>query len=938
MKENLDAKLVTNHKENNFYLELVNSFDNCINFYFSVAFISYSGLQLILDKLQEIENKKIQGKIITTTYLNFTEPKCLEKLKQFRNIKTKIFIADNYQGFHTKGYIFEYTDHYKIIVGSSNLTQNALKTNIEWNVKLYSKKNSEFIKTIIDEFNTLWDLTDEITEDFLDEYKKFLIELDDFIKKEKEIFEYHKEIKPNKMQVQATKNLQRLREHGYNKALVISATGTGKTYMSAFDVRQFNPRRFLFVVHREKILDDAIKTYKRVIPNINVGKLTGDVKDGNKDFIFASINTIYKDEILKQYSPHHFDYIVIDEAHRSTSMMYKKLLGYFQPKFLLGMTATPERLDNENIFEIYDNNIALEIRLRDALENDLVVPFHYFGITDVTTDLSDINIEEIDKVAERLNIKERVDLIEEKMNFYEYDGKKRKCLAFCVNTKHARYMDEEFRKRGYHSIALIGNEASEEKREEAINRLEDNNDPLEFIFTVDIFNEGVDIPSVNLVLMLRPTQSPIIFTQQLGRGLRKHHEKEFLTVLDFIGNHNKTFLIPIALNGSRFYDQDSLKVLVDTDFNEIPGCTNIKLDKIAKELILNQLDMVNFNSMKFLREEYLEFKRLFGFKIPSMTDYLYKDLTIDPIRFIEHPAARSYVKFLSKVEEEPNIKHFVNENNLDLLEFVSKLLPLRRIHEYIIIKLLILNDKVHINDIKNELSKYLDYVNEETIMHSILFLTNELYSKKEKMKFTQFFTFDKNTIMFNKTYKDRLNNDYKYYLLDTINYGIKRYQLDFQTTDYGLPFFKLYERYTQSDTMILSNVFERSPNSLREGVVNIKDSYYIFINLHKDEKKVKESQLYNDEILTPDILQWESQSTTTVKSPTGQNLINIGKNKYKMHIFVRKYSKDKFYYIGKAKPIEYSGEKPIRFILKLENTLPLNLFNDFTRIVDNKLI
>lgn len=928
----MNTELITNHKEGNFYQELMNSFDGCKNFFFSVAFINYSGLQLLLDKLSEIEKQNIKGKIITTTYLNFTEPKCLEKLNEFKNIKTKIYIADSYKGFHTKGYIFEYDDYYKIIVGSSNITQSALKTNVEWNVKVYSKKDSEFIKDVVEEFNTLWDVTDDITDNFLLEYKKFLIELNNFVAKEKELFEYHTKIKPNKMQIEAIENLDRLRAMGKTRALVISATGTGKTYMSAFDVKQFNPKRVLFIVHRDKILNDAIKTFKRVNQNINVGKLTGNNKDYNKDYVFASINTIYKEDYLNKYSMNYFDYIIIDEAHRATSMMYAKIINYFKPKFLLGMTATPERLDNENVFDVFDNNVALEIRLRDALEHDLVVPFHYFGITDVTADLEDINIDEIDKVAEKLNIKERVDFIEEKMNFYCHDGNKRKCLGFCVNTKHAHFMANAFNKKGYHSIALIGNKATDDDREQAIDRLENNKGSLEFIFTVDIFNEGVDIPSVNLVLMLRPTQSPIIFTQQLGRGLRKHQEKEFLTVLDFIGNHKKTFLIPIALNGSRFYDQDNLKVLVDTNFNEIPGCTNIKLDKIAKEQILNQLDKMNFQSMKYLREEYLEFKRLYGNKIPKLVDYLYKDLALDPVKFIDK--TKSYVKFLSKVEEDKNVKHFIKKNDLGFIEFISNLLPLRRIHEYVIIKSILENNIVTINDIKKELVSYIDYVNEETIRHAFMFLTNELYSEKEQLKKKQYFKLQNNKLIFAENTICCLIDEYKSYVIDTLNYGIERYKLEFKTKNYGIPSLKLYERYSYADALILSNEFDRSPSSFREGVLNIKNHYFIYINLHKDKKTVKESQLYADEFISPEILQWESQNITSINSPTGQNLINIGENNYKMHIFVRKYKKDrKSYYIGTAKPIEHIGQRPIRFKLKLDKQLPTNLYNDFTRIV-----
>lgn len=926
-----EPKLITNSDGSNFYKELMNNFEGCKRFYFSVAFINYSGLQLLLDKFKELEDMGVEGRIITSTYLNFTEPKALKKINEFKNIETKVYIADRNKGFHTKGYIFEYDDCYKVIVGSSNITQSAFKTNIEWNVEIFSKKDNKLIGTILNEFNTLWDVTNKLTDEFLFKYEKFLSELKAVVKKEKKTFEFQTEIKPNKMQIEAMESLDKLRKKGNGKALVISATGTGKTYMSAFDVKQFNPKRVLFIVHREKILNDAIKTFKRIMPNIDVGKLTGNSKDYDKDFIFASINTIYKDENLNRYLSDYFDYIIIDEAHRAASSMYQKVINHFKPKFLLGMTATPERLDNKSIFDIFDNNVAVEIRLRDALEHELVVPFHYFGITDVTTDLSDINIDEIDKVAERLKIKERVDFIIEKVEFYGHSGKKRKCLGFCVNIEHAKYMADEFNDLGYNAVALVGSEASESDREEAIRRLEDNNDPLEFIFTVDIFNEGVDVPSVNLVLMIRPTQSPIIFTQQLGRGLRKYEEKEFLTVLDFIGNHKKTFLIPIALNGSRFYDKDSLKVIVDTEFEDIPGCTHIQLDRLAKERILEQLDKVNFNSMRYLREEYNEFKRLNNDITPMLSDYLHKPLAPEPIKFID--SQKNYITFLSKVEKNEKYKKFIIENDIAFLNYISRLLPIRRIHEYVIIDYLLENESISILEAQHLISKHIDNVDLETVEHAFRYLANELFSEKERAKMNKYFNVNNKTLYRKGILEKILKGVYLKYIKDTIDYGIERYKIEFGDKDYGVPRFKLYERYSQADTIVLSNVVNRSPSSVREGVLKVDKNYYIFINLHKDEKQVKESQLYADEFLSPNTLQWETQSTTTQTSPTGQNLINIGNNEMYMHVFVRKYAKEKFYYVGQAIPIHYSGEKPIRFKLKLLNEVPKNLYNDFTRIV-----
>ena len=349
-----EPSLITNQNSSTFFEELSQSLNACKRFYFSVAFINYSGLQLLLDVLKKLNNNNVFGKIITSTYLNFTDVKSLRKLSEFSNIETKIYIADRYKGFHTKGYIFEYDNYYKIIVGSSNITQSALKTNVEWNVKYITKNKTEgFAIEIIKEFNDLWDLTSEINEDFLTQYESFLSEVEKFVRLENNVFENHIVLKENTMQQKALYNLQKLRENKQDKALIIAATGTGKTYLSAFDVRQFNPKRVLFLIHREVILSEAMKSFRRVHNNRVMTRYSGADKDFSGDFVFAMIQTLYSNENYKSIPKDYFDYIIADEAHRSYSVSYKSILEYFEPKFLLGMTATPERTDGGNIFEFF---------------------------------------------------------------------------------------------------------------------------------------------------------------------------------------------------------------------------------------------------------------------------------------------------------------------------------------------------------------------------------------------------------------------------------------------------------------------------------------------------------------------------------------------------------------------------------------------------------
>jgi superfamily II DNA or RNA helicase len=519
-------KLILNNEHDNFYNELCRSFQNCTKFYINVAFISFSGLQVLLDLLKEAKRNGIQGRIITSTYLNFTDPKALYKLRSFENIELRVFIATTNLGFHPKSYIFEYENEKKVIIGSSNITQSALKSNIEWNVSTTDNEDSNFISSTVSEFESIWSKSNEATDNLLEEYTDFLNKRSKTENLTNQFTLMNGQISPNSMQKLALDNLFRLRQHGITKALAIAATGSGKTYMAAFDVKSSQPERMLFVVHREEILLDARKSFAKVmgVEPTDFGILSGNQKDWECNFLFATNLTMASN--IDQFESNYFDYIVIDEAHHVCSDTYQIILSHFTPKFLLGMTATPERGDAQSVYENFDNNIAVEIRLRDALDADLVSPFHYFGITEAeSVDYDGVNLNDIDAIARVLQVNRRVEHIIENMKFYSFDGENCKAIGFCVNVEHAKYMAEKFNEKGFTSCYLSG-ENTRDERQNAIRKLSNSSDSLSFIFTVDLFNEGIDIPEVNLVLMLRPTSSPVVFIQQLGRGLRKHKNKK----------------------------------------------------------------------------------------------------------------------------------------------------------------------------------------------------------------------------------------------------------------------------------------------------------------------------------------------------------------------------------------------------------------------------
>lgn len=931
-------KFITNCESGNLLDELKRCLNECKKFYFSVAFVNFSGLQLLLDTFKELEDKGVEGNILTSTYLNFTEPRALERIRKFNNIDLKVFVATKELGFHSKAYIFENENEYKIIIGSSNITQRALKSNIEWNVMVISKKENKFVKDVLCEYLTLWESTDVIDDEFIEKYKELIKATKGYEKQKVIQFMDYEKIKPNSMQSRAVQNLKRLREAGEDKALVIASTGTGKTYMSAFDVIECSPNRVLFLVHREEILRSAESTFKRLIKNKNktTGLFTGTSKEANVDYLFSTIQSMNLS--IDKFRKDEFDYIIVDEAHHSSSPTYKKVMDHFEPKFLLGMTATPERCDGENIFDLFDNNVALEVRLHEALEEELVIPFHYFGITDIEgIDLSDVKVDNLLEISKRLKVNERVEFIIEKMNFYGHDGDKRKCIGFCVNIEHAEFMSEQFNLRGINSITLTGNDSVDE-RTKCIKKLESNDDELEVIFTVDIFNEGVDIPSVNTVLMLRPTNSPIVFIQQLGRGLRKHESKEFLTVLDFIGNHNKAFLIAIALNGARYYDKDSLKVAVAKQFGNVPGCTNIQMDKIAQERILEQLNNENFNTMVYLKEEYNEFKILNSGKVPyKLMDYIRFDGSPDPIKFIDKE--KTYLGFVAKVEKDDRLKKLLEDKDFEkILKELSGKLPIKRIYEYCIIKYLLSHESIDLSQAKNEIHKYMESIDEESIRHSFRYLNQEYYDKKdigstvkcvELKGMVLYRTYEFTKIIFNK--------EYRAYIEDILNYGIIRYEKEFNNKNYGVPFFKNYEQYTMREVALMANEVKKHSCYMGGGLFSKDNNLFSFIDLHKGED-VKESVNYKDELLSRQYFQWQTPNSTSPESERGKNIIFNKERGINLHLFIRKYRKidgknQPYIYIGKGNVIEYEGEKPITVKMKLENEVPVSLYTEFTEKV-----
>ena len=621
----------------------------CDQFQISVAFITMGGVTPLLQTLKELEKKGVKGQILTTNYLNFSEPRALEKLNGLKNITLKMYDVEAAgNGLHTKGYIFKKEEIYRIIIGSSNMTSAALTVNKEWNTKLISTENGEVAEEIVEEFHNLWNSEYALPyDDFYEIYR----ERYNIIKHQREIAKCEEipslekyRLKPNSMQERFIANLRKILEQGEERALLISATGTGKTFASAFAMRELGFKRVLFLVHRVTLAKQAKKSFEKVFgKKVTMGVVGAGFYEYEKEYVFATVETLNRDTHLFQYQPDTFDCIILDEAHHSSNNIYTKVINYFKPKLFLGMTATPDKRDDnqqgKNIYEIFHYQIAYEIRLQQAMEEDLLCPFHYFGISEIIS-LDDKMLQATkltDAAFNQLTSDERVRHIIEQSEYYGYSGNRVKGLIFCSRVKECEELSKKFNELGYRTVTLSGND-NEDKRQEAFERLAmdeedatEDRQPLDYIFSRDILNEGVDIVEVNQVIMLRPTQSPIVFIQQLGRGLRKAPGKEYVVILDFIGNYNNNFMIPVALSGDRSYNADVIRKYVISGNSTIPGASTVHFDEISKDKIFKSIDKIK--GMKALiKESYISLKNRLG-RIPFLYDF-YENQEIDPLVII----------------------------------------------------------------------------------------------------------------------------------------------------------------------------------------------------------------------------------------------------------------------------------------------------------------
>ena len=646
------------------YYQLINSLKQADSVDIVVSFLMESGVRMLLSELENALKRGAKIRILTGNYLGITQPSALYLIKHKLGEQVDLrFYNEKNRSFHPKSYMFHYKEYSTIYIGSSNISRSALTSGIEWNYRFSSKTDPQNYEKF---YNTFLDLFENhsvvIDDDELKRYSKnwhrpaVSKDLDKYDLQDSETSNNIVLFEPRGAQIEALCALENTRAEGARRALVQAATGVGKTYLAAFDSKKYE--RVLFVAHREEILKQAAESFKNVRNSDDYGFFDGESKCTDKSVIFASVATLGRNEYLnnKYFPSDYFNYVVIDEFHHAINDQYQRIVNYFKPQFLLGLTATPERMDGRNIYEICDYNVPYEISLKEAINKGMLVPFRYYGIFD-DTDYSKIHI-----VRGRYDEKELNETYIGNVHRYELIYKyyckygSRQALGFCCSKEHAREMAREFSSRGIPSVAVFSDASGEytEKRNAAIQKLK--NGEIKVIFSVDMFNEGVDITSVDMVMFLRPTESPIVFLQQLGRGLRKCRGKEFLTVLDFIGNYEKAGRVRFLLEGKSdthgevYHPSDTLRFpddcLVDFD---------MKLIDLFAEMDRKQLKLKDQ-----ITYEYFKVKELLAKRPTRLDMFTYMDDNIyeAAITHSKDNPFKRYLEFLndlgelSQIEEE----------------------------------------------------------------------------------------------------------------------------------------------------------------------------------------------------------------------------------------------------------------------------------------------